>query len=196
MHFAANLSLLHFCYGPRRSTPGRCIWRALGRELTLVNVSRHRCVWFAFALAVWVSSASGQDLQPSPELTPQEVVQVQVDALRRNDVPSPDAGIERSFRFASPSNRLATGPLAHFTRIVRSPAYSPLLNSISATVTESQVEGDEAKVLVQVVSASGQEVYYLFLLSKQQTGECNACWMTDAVLRLERERTDADQVAI
>jgi hypothetical protein len=168
----------------------------LGRELNLVNVSRQRYLWFALAFAALAGSSSAQDLQPSPSLTPQEVVQVQIDALRRNDVPNPDAGIERSFRFASPSNRQVTGPLAHFIAIVRSPPYSPLLNSISATVSEFQVEGDEAKVLVQIVSASGQEVYYLFLLSKQQDGECKGCWMTDAVLRLERDNTGTDQVAI
>jgi hypothetical protein len=161
-----------------------------------VNASRQRWIWFALALAAWMGSSSAQDLQPSPSLTPQEVVQVQIDALRRNDSPNPDAGIARSFRFASPSNRLVTGPLAHFIAIVRSPAYSPLLNSISATVTDSQVEGDQAKVLAQVVSGSGHEVYYLFLLSKQQAGECQGCWMTEAVVRLERENTRADQVAI
>jgi hypothetical protein len=161
-----------------------------------VNVSRQRCIWFALALAAWVGSSSAQELQPSPALTPQEVVQVQIDALRRNDIPKPDAGIRRSFRFASPSNRLITGPLAHFIEIVRSPAYSPLLNSISATVEASEVDGDDAKVLVQILSGSGQQVYYLFLLSKQQAGECQGCWMTDAVLRLEREDTRADQVAI
>lgn len=124
------------------------------------------------------------------------MVQVQIDALRRNDTPNPDAGIKRSFTFASPSNRLITGPLAHFTEIVRSPAYSPLLNSIAATVEASQVEGDDAKVLVQILSGSGRQVYYLFLLSRQQAGECRGCWMTDAVLRLEPENTGADQVAI
>lgn len=161
-----------------------------------MNVSRQRCIWFALAFALWAGSSFAQDLQPSPSLTPEAVVQVQIEALRRNDIPNPDAGIERSFRFASPSNRLVTGPLAHFITIVRSPPYSPLLNSISATVTDTQVEGDQAKVLVQIVSASGQEVYYLFLLSKQQTGACRNCWMTDAVLRLERERSGADEVAI
>ena len=162
-----------------------------------MNASRQRWIWFALALAAWVAASSlAQDVQPSPALTPQQVVQVQIDALRRNDIPKADAGIELSFRFASPSNRLVTGPLDHFIAIVRSPVYSPLLNSISAAVEDSEVEADQAKVLVQIVSASGHEVYYLFLLSKQQTGECRGCWMTDAVLRLERERTDADQVAI
>lgn len=161
-----------------------------------MNASWERWIWFLIALAAWVRPSSAQDLQPNPSLTPQEVVQVQIDALRRNDVPNADAGIERSFRFASPSNRSVTGPLSHFIAIVRSPPYSPLLNSIAATVQDSQVEGDDAKVLVRIISGSGQEVYYLFLLSKQQDGECRGCWMTDGVLRLERENADADQVAI
>ena len=161
-----------------------------------MNASRQRWIWFALALAAWVTRSFAQDLQPSPSLTPQEVVQVQIDALRRNDIPSADAGIKRSFRFASPSNRLVTGPIDHFIEIVRSPAYSPLLNSISATVADSQVEGEQAKVLVQIVSGSGREVYYLFLLSKQQNGEYRGCWMTDAVIRLERDNTSTEQVAV
>src|ERR1700704_5439214 len=55
------------------------------------------------------------DLNPNPDLTPQQVVEFQLDALRHNDEPTTDAGIERSFRFASPSNRLVTGPLSHFS---------------------------------------------------------------------------------
>ena len=67
---------------------------------------------------------------------------------------------------------------------------------MSATVADSQVEGDQAKVLVQIVSGSGREVSYLFLLSKQRDGQYQDCWMTDAVVRLERETAGPDQVMI
>ena len=56
---------------------------------------------------------------PSPDLSPEDVVRIQVEALQRNDEPSPDAGIEAAFRFASPSNRRATGPLGRFSEMVR-----------------------------------------------------------------------------
>jgi hypothetical protein len=51
------------------------------------------------------------DLTPRPELSPEQVVQYQAEALQHNDEPKTDAGIERAFRFASPSNKQMTGPL-------------------------------------------------------------------------------------
>ena len=59
---------------------------------------------------------------PKPELTPEQVVEIQVEALRKNDVPTPDAGIATTFRFASPGNRKVTGPLERFAPIVKAPA--------------------------------------------------------------------------
>ena len=40
---------------------------------------------------------------PSPELSPRDVVRIQLSALKHNDTPEPDAGIATVFRFASPS---------------------------------------------------------------------------------------------
>ena len=139
----------------------------------------------------------GQGLDPSPALTPQQVVQFQLDALRQNDNPTQDAGIARTFRFASPANKLVTGPLEHFTEIVRSPAYSPLLNCASAKVVRSEVGDDQAKVLAQITSGIGRQIYYLFLLSKQKEGEYRDCWMTDGVMPVETEEDqDTDAVTI
>jgi hypothetical protein len=69
-----------------------------------------------------------ESIQPSPNLSPVEVVRIQVEALEKNDVPHPNRGIEIAFRFASPENKRATGPLERFIQMVSSPAYRPLLN--------------------------------------------------------------------
>lgn len=37
------------------------------------------------------------DLNPSPDLTPQQVVEFQLDALRHNDEPTTDAGMSDRF---------------------------------------------------------------------------------------------------
>ena len=47
--------------------------------------------------------------RPSAEHAPQEVVRIQMEALRYND--EKNRGIEIAFRFASPSNKADTGPL-------------------------------------------------------------------------------------
>ena len=55
-------------------------------------------------------------LAPRPELSPEEVIRIQLEALRHND--EQDRGIEVAFRFASPANRASTGPLPRFIRMI------------------------------------------------------------------------------
>jgi hypothetical protein len=132
-----------------------------------------------------VQAQSVDDLTPKPELTPQQVVEYQLTVLQQNDQPTPDAGIEKAFRFASPANQKSTGPISHFISMVHSSSYAALLNAKEATVTRVQVEDREAKILTRIVSASGSETFYLFLLSKQPQGEEANCWLTDGVIGLQ-----------
>jgi uncharacterized protein DUF4864 len=133
------------------------------------------------------------DLTPRPEMSPEQVVRFQVTALQHNDDPQTDAGIERAFRFASPSNKTATGPLEKFAQIVKSPAYAPMLNNVSSSIIGSVVEGDKAKVAVKVFGAIGRQVAYVFVLSKQSEGEFSNCWMTDSVVPLRGDEDSSDQ---
>jgi hypothetical protein len=133
------------------------------------------------------------DLTPRPELSPEQVVQYQVAALQQNDDPKSDAGIERAFRFASPSNKQVTGPLENFVRIVKSPAYSPLLNSRSSAIVGSELKDDQAKIAIKIVAVDGRQLTYLFILSKQSEGEFHDCWMTDGVAPLKETEDGADQ---
>ncbi|MBV8379019.1 MAG: DUF4864 domain-containing protein [Verrucomicrobia bacterium] len=149
-----------------------------------------------FLVPAWTSNvglAQLADLAPRPELSPEQVVEYQVTAFQHNDEPQSDAGIERAFRFASPSNREMTGPLAHFVQIVKSPLYSPMLNNRSSSIVGAQVRDDQAKITVKVVAADGRRVIYVFALSKQTEGEFNNCWMTDAVAPLEVKDDNSDQ---
>ena len=156
---------------------------------------RPRRILLLFAFT-WLSAvALGQlsDLTPRPELTPEQVVQYQVTALQHNDDPKSDAGIERAFRFASPSNKQVTGPLDNFVRIVKSPLYSPMLNSLSSLIVGSELKDDQAKIAVKIVAADGHQVTYVFVLSKQNEGEFNNCWMTDGVAPLQHGEDGSDQ---
>jgi hypothetical protein len=149
--------------------------------------------FFSCAWALDLGWAQLFDLTPQPELSPEQVVQYQVTALQQNDDPKSDAGIERAFRFASPSNKEATGPLENFVRIVKSPTYSPLLNNRSSSILGSEVKGNQAKVGVKIVAADGRELTYVFILSKQNEGDFNNCWMTDGVALLKDAEDGSDQ---
>ena len=147
-------------------------------------------------VSVWLSDlsiAQLSDLTPRPGLSPAQVVQYQVTALQHNDDPKSDAGIERAFRFASPSNKQVTGPLEHFIQILKGPGYSPMLNNRSSEILGSEVKENKAKVVARVVAADGRQLTYVFILSNQKEGEYINCWMTDAVAPLQQDEEDADQ---
>ncbi len=123
------------------------------------------------------------DPDPSPEWSPAEVIRIQVEALLDNDHPTRDSGIATAFRFASPGNRAATGPLDRFTDMVHGPVYGVLLGPARAEYGLVRVEDDLAVQEVTLVRDDGTRDTFLFALSLQKGGACDGCWMTDAVVR-------------
>ncbi len=124
------------------------------------------------------------DPVPSPKLDPAEVVRIQVEALRINS--DLDTGIALTYRFASPGNKSFTGPLARFTQMIRSSPYDRLLNHLTARYGPVAVDGDEAHQMVIIIDANGDEVAYVWVLTRQNEGKFKDCWMTDAVMPAQR----------
>ena len=153
---------------------------------------------FAFVLCPVVAGlAQIAELTPEPKLTPEQVVQYQVSSLQRNDDPHTDAGIERTYRFASPANKSQTGPLNHFVSVVKSPAYLPMVNNLASSIIGSKIEGDHAKVAIKVTPEKGAQLIYLFVLTREHAGELSNCWMTDSVLPIqEGENLSKDVLTI
>ncbi|WP_198949009.1 DUF4864 domain-containing protein [Rubrivirga sp. SAORIC476] len=135
------------------------------------------------AAGVLVTAQSRADPQPSADLRPAEVVRIQVEALQHNDDPTPDAGIATTFRFASPSNKAATGPLDRFARMVHGPAYDDMLDADRAAYAPIAIDGDRAAQRVTLFHDDGRRATYVFQLSRQVGGSCDGCWMTDGVAR-------------
>jgi len=140
---------------------------------------------FPSTLRAPMAAASDSLPEPSPELSPREVVQLQVDALGANDEPHEDAGVEAAFNFASPANKRATGPLERFRTLFDTPAYGPMIDHDGATYSAVQVEGRAAQMGVILETDAGERVGYLFRLSKQTDPPHADCWMTDGVVRVE-----------
>ena len=128
-----------------------------------------------------------ESLSPSPNYSPGDVIRIQLQALADNDHPYENAGIEIAFRFASPANKSATGPLERFIQMVHNPAYRPMLNHQEVVYGELQVEGNQAVQAVILITSSGERVGYVFTLSRQEGGTCHGCWMTDGVFRFKVE---------
>ncbi len=135
------------------------------------------------ALLVATGLAAGEydEAMPNPSLSPEEVVRIQVGALGDNDNPSPDAGIETSFRFASPANKVMTGPIERFKVMVHGPHYEPMVNHRSASFENIVIDGDNASIDVILLTKDDTILGYRFTLSRQLGGGCPGCWMTDSV---------------
>lgn len=119
--------------------------------------------------------------QPQPDLKPEEVVKIVVNALANNDLPRPNAGIETTFNFASPENKRNTGPLSKFSQMVRNDRFAVMLDHSSSDFSEVVLHGDSAMQLVRITSHEGAHTVFAFRLSLQQDGPFQGMWMTDAV---------------
>ena len=133
-----------------------------------------------FAAPLWAQTAA-----PSPALTPTEVVRIQLDALRQNDQPYPDAGIETTFSFASTGNQIVTGPVERFGRMIKG-GYAVMLDHERAEYDNAVIQDSRAGVRVTLYTAQGAPSTFLFLLSKQTVEPYEDCWMVDSVVEDER----------
>lgn len=125
--------------------------------------------------------------QPASKLSPTDVVNLQLKALKHNDEPQADAGIATVFRFTSPGNRELTGPLPHFAKMIHQ-GYAAMLDYQTATLEPVIIKGDAALQGVDLIDSEGNAHRYVFILSRQQDSPYRGCWMTDSVLSDEEER--------
>ena len=117
---------------------------------------------------------------PGPELTAREVVDIQLQALRDNDDPAPDAGIEQVWAFAHPDNRAMTGPLPRFKRMIKGQGYGVLINHTRAEVVALGEGGNRAVYRVRVVARDGGFYRFRWQLRKASL-DAGEAWMTTGV---------------
>lgn len=124
------------------------------------------------------SDPLSRGLVPTPALTPEDVVRIQLEALRHND--ERNRGIEVAFRFASPANRVHTGPLPRFIGMIRNGPYALMLDFRAVSYGPVESNGTQARQRVILTDAT-TSVTYWFYLSRQSKDPYVDCWMTDAV---------------
>ena len=153
---------------------GRLTWiRALVAALPLLFVSA--------TLAPAPSQELGRT-QPHASLPPETVVRIQMEALGNNDEPYADRGIEITWHFASPDNKIFTGPLDRFKAMIHGAVFEPMLNHKSVEYENLRMDGPRAEIDVIVLTRGNRYVGYRFGLSRHNTPACDACWMTDSVV--------------
>lgn len=125
-------------------------------------------------------SPEGTLTLPSTDLSPREVVEIQVSALGRCTQSQRD--LWQCYAFASPGNRQVTGPIDRFTRMLLSPTFEPLVQASAVVIGSEHVRGDSATVLVTVTDRDRQVCSFRFYLTRQTENPYPDCWMTDGVV--------------
>jgi len=120
------------------------------------------------------------DANPSPDVAPYRVIEIQLDALKHND--DQNSGIEICFRFASPANKSATGPLPRFIQMIKNPFYDCMLNFTKATFVPHSSDGSVWKI---TITKAQTDHVFIWALSRQVAGEFKDCWMTDSVVKIQ-----------
>ena len=105
-----------------------------------------------------------EDLVPAPVLSPEDVVRIQLEALRHND--ERNRGIEVAFRFASPANRVHTGPLPRFIGMIRNGPYALMLDFRAVSYGPVESNGTQARQRVTdlYLATSSLELYGRLIL--------------------------------
>lgn len=129
------------------------------------------------AMALMSLATTGIAAGPGAELSPTQVVQAQLDALRDGDTAA-------AYRYASPANHAMIGSASDFETMLQR-QYADMITQQSARVTLKMRAAGQARVLAELTQASGQQSAYVFLLSRQTGGACDGCWMTGGVFPLQ-----------
>jgi hypothetical protein len=144
--------------------------------------TRSLVVWVFIAFFALTSVSNAAERKPSPKLTPEDVIRLQINALSAEGPIK--TRIQRCYEFASPANRLNTGPVKRFGEMIRQPKYAVLLDAKHFLVGRASVNGRQAHLLLTVVDSQGNLCLFRCLLSKQTRATYIDCWMTDAVVRI------------
>jgi hypothetical protein len=127
-------------------------------------------------------SVLGDSFKPKPNILPEEVIRIQLEALMKNNTPYQDAGISQTWEFAHPQNRKYTGPLSNFILMMKSSPYSSMLEHSKHNIIYVSNYDNTANYFVEITDKIGNKFGFTWTLKKVITkGKFKDCWMTSGV---------------
>ena len=121
-------------------------------------------------------------VKPNSNLKPFDVLMIQLDSLKNNNIPYKDAGIEQTWEFAHPSNSAFTGPIQRFTQMMYAPSYAVMLDHKKHDIIEVKLDKNIAYFFIELTSIDGKMFGFKWTLEKvKEEGGFKNCWMTTAV---------------
>ena len=121
-------------------------------------------------------------LKPNPALMPIEVISIQLNALKDNNNPYLNAGVAQTWEFAHPSNRMYTGPLENFIKMMYAPSYIIMLNHSDHNIIYVSDKDFITHFFVEITDKEGNKFGFTWTLEKViAESKFKDCWMTVAV---------------
>ena len=137
---------------------------------------------FAVFFLLFTDISNADLLKPNTTLKPIDVLKIQLDSLKNNNVPYKDAGIEQTWKFAHPNNKRVTGPLEKFKKMIYSKNYEILINHENYEITILSASKTLLIYKVYVLSKSKKKYYYTWQIEKVADDKMlKGCWMTTGV---------------
>ena len=118
---------------------------------------------------------------PSKEITPFEVIKIQLAALQNNNEPYQDAGIEQTWNFAHPRNKKITGPFPRFREMLYDENYVILINHLSHQIKLVEQKINMHVFAVSILSNESKNYIYIWIVQRVQHGVLKDCWLTTSV---------------
>ena len=121
-------------------------------------------------------------IKPNSNLKPFDVLMIQLNSLKNNNNPYKDAGIEQAWEFAHPNNKVSTGPLERFKKMIYSDSYKILISHENNKTIILRETFNKLIYKVYVLSKDKKKYYYIWQIEKvEREGILKNCWMTSAV---------------
>ena len=123
-------------------------------------------------------------IKPDPSIDPKDVISIQLKALKNNNIPFDDAGIEQTWEFAHPNNRIYTGPLNNFIRMMKNPSYSMMIDHMDHNIIPVEELENTSYYFVELTDINGKKYGFEWTVEKvNENGDFKDCWMTVGVSR-------------
>ena len=136
-----------------------------------------------FTFFFLLTNFSNADLiKPDIILKPLDVLVIQLNSLQNNDYPYKDAGIEQTWEFAHPNNKIMTGPLKKFKQMIYSKSYEILIRHEKSEITILNETNNKSVYKVYILSKDKKKYYYIWQVEKVlKNDNLENCWMTTSV---------------
>ena len=127
-------------------------------------------------------STDGSISHPSPDLTVDQALELQLEALKRTG--NTRRGVAQMFAFASPKSREMMGSFDSFATLIHT-HMTPLVGHRSSRKVILEENEMRVQYQVTVVVGGGEERHYEWVLEKMPAPDCPFCWRNTYIHPLE-----------